>query len=60
MRLGSEWLLVAEPDAPFGPLSVAVPGLERLGLYPGASARVGRGRLVLGGRAVSLERTRER
>lgn len=60
VRLGSEWLLVAEPDAPFGPLSVAVSGLDRLGLYPGAPARVGRGRLVLGGRAVSLERMRER
>ena len=60
VRLGSEWLFVAEPDTPFGPLSVAVSGLDSVGLYPGAPAHVGRGRLALDGRAVSLERMRER
>ncbi len=60
MRLGSEWLFLAEPDAPFGPLSVAVRGLDLVGLYPGGPVGVGRGRLMVGGRAVSLARLRER
>jgi hypothetical protein len=61
VRLGSaEWLLLARPSAPFGPLSVAVEGLDRLALHPGAPARVIRDRLVLAADAVTLERVRER
>lgn len=61
VRLGSSgWLLVTEPGAGFGPLSVAIDRLDRAALRPGAPARVTRGRLVLGEHAVSLERTRAR
>jgi hypothetical protein len=60
VRLGDDWLLVAEPNASFGPLSLAVAGLERRALRPGQPARVEPGRLLLGDRAVSLARTRER
>jgi hypothetical protein len=61
VRLGSaDWLLLAPPSAPFGPLSVAVEGLDRLDLRPGAPARVTGDRLVLAADAVTLERMRER
>jgi hypothetical protein len=60
VSLGSGWLLVTDPGAPFGPLSLAVDRLGRLALRPGTPARVQGGRLVLGERAVSLERARER
>jgi hypothetical protein len=61
VRLGSaDWLLLARPSAPFGPLSVAVRGLDRLPLQPGAPARVIRDRLVLAADAVTLERMRVR
>jgi hypothetical protein len=59
-RLGSDWLLLAAPDAPFGPLSVAVQGVHRLALHPGTPLGVHRGRLVVGGDTVSLERMGER
>jgi Protein of unknown function (DUF2877) len=60
VRLRDDWLLLAEPHVPFGPLSLAVPGLGRLALRPGQAARVDPGRLGLGDQAVSLERVRER
>lgn len=61
VRLGSSnWLLLAERDAPFGPLSVVVDALDVLGLTPGTAVRVTCGRLVLGNRAVSLDRMRDR
>ena len=58
VRLGEDWLLLAEPEASFGPLSLTVTGLERA--LPGQPARVEPGRLLLGDQAVSLERVRER
>ena len=61
VRLGStDWLLLASPSAPFGPLSVAVAGFDQLALHPGAPARVIRDRLVIGADGVTLERVRER
>jgi hypothetical protein len=61
VRLGSSgWLLLSRPSAPFGPLSVAVEGLDRLDLRPGARARVTNNRLVLPAGSVTLERLRER
>jgi hypothetical protein len=60
VRLGDDWLLVAAPDAPFGPLSVAVAGLRRATLRPGDAVSVEPGLLRLGGQVVSLERLRER
>jgi hypothetical protein len=60
IRLGSDWLTLAAPKAPFGPLSVAVSDLDRIALQPGAPAVVRPGRLVLGGEVVSFERVRER
>ena len=59
-RLESDWLLVAEPSLPFGPLSVAVAGFDRLDLGPGLPVQALPGRLVLGDQVVSLERMRER
>jgi hypothetical protein len=56
----SDWVLLTRSDAPFGPLSVAVDGLARLELRPGAPAEVVRGRLLVGDRVLSLERMRER
>jgi hypothetical protein len=56
----SDWVLLAAPGAPFGPLSVAVDGFDRLELQPGMRAEVTRGRLLLGGSAMSLGRMRER
>ena len=58
VRLGVQWLGVADPAAPFGPLSLVIDG--RLGLRPGAPAHVTGSRLVLGDSAVSLERMRDR
>jgi Protein of unknown function (DUF2877) len=61
VRLGSsDWVLLTRSDAAFGPLSVAVDGLDRLELRPGAPVEVTRGRLLVGGRALSLERMRDR
>jgi Protein of unknown function (DUF2877) len=56
----ADWILLAEPGAPFGPLSLAVDGLDGLELVPGTPAEVTPGRLSVGGRAVSLERMRIR
>ena len=61
VRLGfSDWLLLTRTSAPFGPLSLAVAGLHRLELQPGAPARVAGTQLVLGDHVVSLERVRAR
>jgi hypothetical protein len=61
LRLGSsDWLLLAGPTAPFGPLSIAVDGLDRLDLHPGARVRVTGDRLMLPADIVTLERMRER
>jgi hypothetical protein len=60
VRLEREWLMLAQPIAPFGPLSLAVHGLERLDLSPGLPVCVTGSRMVLGEHAVSLERMRER
>jgi hypothetical protein len=58
--IGDDWLLVADPDAPFGPLSVGVAGLRRAAVRPGQAVFIERDRLRLGEQAVSLERLRER
>lgn len=55
-----DWLLLADREAPFGPLSLAVAGLPSLALRPGKRALVEPGRLLLGRQAVGLERVRER
>lgn len=61
VRLGSsDWVLLTRSDAAFGPLSVAVDGLDRLELRPGAPVEVTRGRLQVGEQALSLERMRDR
>jgi Protein of unknown function (DUF2877) len=60
VRLGDDWLLLADPGAPFGPLSVAVVGLRRSALDPGLPVTVEPGRLRLGEETVSLKRLRER
>lgn len=60
VRLGCDWLMLAEPFVPFGPLSLAVHGLERLELSPGLPVCVTGSRMVLGGHAILLERMRER
>lgn len=60
VRLGSDWLLLAEPDVPFGPLSMAVPGIGRLDLRPGVDVHVAGMRLAVGGDVVRYERMRER
>jgi hypothetical protein len=60
VRLGRDWVTLAEPKAPFGPLSLAVSDLDRLELRPGAPARVVAGQLVLANQIVSFERTRSR
>jgi hypothetical protein len=60
LRLERDWLMVAEPSAPFGPLSLAVHGLRRLELSPGLPVRVTADQLILGEQAISTERMRER
>jgi hypothetical protein len=60
VRVGDDWLALASPDAPFGPLSVAVTGLRRASLRPGQPVRVEPGRLVVGGEAFDLGLMRER
>ncbi|MGO9498939.1 MAG: DUF2877 domain-containing protein [Solirubrobacteraceae bacterium] len=56
----SDWILLAAPGSPHGPLSVAVDGIERLDLRPDAPALVTRDLLLVGDRGVSLERMRVR
>jgi hypothetical protein len=59
-RFGEEWVLLAEPTAPFGPLSLAVAGLTRLVLVPGSPAWVADEQLVLGEAVVEVGRVRSR
>jgi Protein of unknown function (DUF2877) len=58
VRLDQDWLVLAERDVSFGPLSLVVDA--PLDVSAGSAARVERERLVLGGRTVSLDRVRER
>lgn len=60
VRLKRDWLMLVGPNAPFGPLSLAVQGLEGLDLTPGLPVCVTGSRMALGEHAVSLERTRLR
>jgi Protein of unknown function (DUF2877) len=60
VRAGEDWLLLADPDAPFGPLSVGVAGLRCLAVRPGQPVVVQPGRLLLGAQAVWLERVHVR
>jgi Protein of unknown function (DUF2877) len=60
LRFGEAWVLLAEPSAPFGPLTLAVEGASGMTPAPGSGARVAGRRLVIGGRAVSLHRMRVR
>jgi hypothetical protein len=60
VRLGSQWLFTAQPEVPFGPLSLAVVELQWDELRPGQAVHVEPGLLLLGDQAVSLERLRER
>jgi Protein of unknown function (DUF2877) len=59
VRFGDDWLALASPDAPFGPLSVAVTGLRRASLRPGQAVRAEGGWLRVGGQAVDVGRMRE-
>jgi Protein of unknown function (DUF2877) len=60
LRLDKDWLLLAEPSATFGPVTVSVLGFGELRLEPGSAVRVDGARLRLGPGAVSLERMRPR
>jgi Protein of unknown function (DUF2877) len=60
VRFGDDWLALASPDAPFGPLSVAVTGLRLSSLRPGQPVRSERGWLRVGGHAVDVGRMGER
>jgi Protein of unknown function (DUF2877) len=60
VRLGNHWLFAAQPEVPFGPLSLAVVELQWDELRPGQPVHVELGLLVLGDQPVSLERLRER
>jgi Protein of unknown function (DUF2877) len=58
VQLGSDWLLLAPPDAPFGPLSLAID--RPLGLGSGVTVAVADGTLQVGEHVVSLDRARPR
>jgi hypothetical protein len=60
VRLGSDYVFLSEPSMPFGPLSIAVARIGRLGLRPGVEVRVTRDSLMVGGFAIRYERVRER
>jgi Protein of unknown function (DUF2877) len=60
VRLGNHWLFAAQPEVPFGPLSLAVVELRWDDLRPGQAVHSEPGLLLLGDQAVSLERLRER
>jgi Protein of unknown function (DUF2877) len=60
VRLGSHWLFTAQPEVPFGPLSLAVVDLQWDELRPGQAVQAEPGLLLLGDQPVSLERLRER
>jgi hypothetical protein len=54
VRLGEDWLLLATPRAPRGPLTVILTGLERAPLAPGEEIRVEGDALVVGGERVAV------
>lgn len=60
VRLGADWVALAEPGVPFGPLSVAICGIGRVPLSPGTAVRVERGHLIVEDAAVGFERVRAR
>jgi hypothetical protein len=60
VRLGNHWLFIAQPEVPFGPLSLAVVELQWDELRPGQAVHAEPGLLRLGDQPVSLERLRER
>jgi hypothetical protein len=60
VRLGNHWLFAAQPEVPFGPLSLAVVELQWDELRPGQAVHAEPGLLLLGDQTVSLERLRER
>jgi Protein of unknown function (DUF2877) len=60
VRLGKHWLFIAQPEVPFGPLSLAVVELQWDELRPGQAVHAEPGLLRLGDQPVSLERLRER
>jgi hypothetical protein len=60
VRLGSHWLFTAQPEVPFGPLSLSVVELKWDELRPGQAVHAEPGLLLLGDQPVSLERLRER
>jgi hypothetical protein len=60
VRLGNHWLFTAQPEVPFGPLSLAVVELQWDELRPGQAVHAEPGVLLLGDQHVSLERLRER
>jgi hypothetical protein len=60
VRLETHWLFTAQPEVPFGPLSLAVVELQWDELRPGQAVHSEPGLLLLGDQAVSLERLRER
>jgi hypothetical protein len=63
VRLGPDWVMLAGPAAPFGPLSLVVEGIEEAldELAAGSPARLVAGQsLVLDSASISLERTRPR
>lgn len=60
LRLERDWLMLAEPGAPFGPLSLAAHGLQRLELTPGLPVHVSGRRVILGECAISIDRMRVR
>jgi hypothetical protein len=59
-RLGDGHALLCRVGAPFGPLSVAVTGLDAADLRPGIEVAASPGVLVVGAVAISLERMRVR
>jgi hypothetical protein len=59
LRLGDEYVLVAIPRAPRGPLTVLVTGLEANPLAPGDAARVSGGVLHAGAHAIAFDAAAE-
>jgi Protein of unknown function (DUF2877) len=60
LRLDRDWVLIAGAGAPFGPLSLALEGAERLAPHPGTPVRMVGEDLLLDGCEVSLRRARVR
>jgi Protein of unknown function (DUF2877) len=60
VSFGEDWLLLAEPGEPYGPLSLTVHGMAGLELAPDMPVEVTGDRLMLGKTVVSLARMRVR